>query len=103
LLRRAPSYRTLFLATVASGVGTWVAVIALTVDVYDRTHSAKWVSALLIADFLPAVAIGILGGPLVDRLPRRQLLIAADLVRCGVFAALPFAGSAGAIVALAAV
>src|SRR5205823_5238418 len=92
-----------FVSTLASGLGTWIAVIALTIDVFDRTHSAKWVSALLIADFLPAIAVGLLAGPLVDRLPRKLLLIGADLARFGVFVALPFAGSAGVIVGLAAV
>src|SRR5439155_24146961 len=89
---------------VASGLGTWLAVIALSVDVYARTHhSAKWVSALLIADFLPAILIGLFLGPLVDRISRKRLMIGADLVRLGVFCALPFADSPGAIVALAAV
>lgn len=103
LLERAPAFRSLYLATLASNLGTWIAVVALTVDVYDRTHSAKWVSALLIVDFLPAVAIGLVLGPLVDRLSRRGLLIWADLVRLGVFVGLAFTTSAGQIVALAAV
>ena len=62
LLDRSSSFRALFLATTVSGLGTWLAVIALTVDVYDRTHSPQWVSALLIADFLPAVVIGLAFG-----------------------------------------
>jgi len=102
LLRRASGFRLLFLATFASGLGTWIAVIALTIDVYDRTGSAKWVSALLVADFLPSVAIGVLVGPLIDRLSRRRIMVSADLARVGIFAALPFTNSAGAIVALAA-
>jgi len=102
LLGRAPDYRRLLLATLGSGAGTYLAAIALTVDVYDRTGSGKWVSALLIADFLPIILIGLLLGPLVDRLSRRRLLIASDLSRVLVFAALPFAGSAAAIVVLAA-
>ncbi len=102
LLGRAPSFRLLFAAALASGLGTWLAVVALTVDVYDRTRSAEWVSALLIADFLPSVAIGLTLGPLVDRLSRRQLMVSADVVRCGVFVALGLVGSATAIVALAA-
>jgi MFS family permease len=101
LLRRNPGFRALFLATFASGLGTWIAVIALTVDVYDRTGSAKWVSALLVADFLPSVAIGLLLGPLIDRLSRRRLMIAADLARFGIFLALPFTNSAEAIVVFA--
>src|ERR671925_1189138 len=97
LLSRAPSFRLLFLSTFASGLGTWLAVIALTVDVYSRTHhSAKWVSALLIVDFLPAVLIGLFLGPLVDRISRKLIMIGADAVRLGVFCALPFADSPGA-------
>lgn len=42
-----------------------------------------------------------LAAPLVDRLNRRRLLIVSDLVRAAVFCALPFVGSATAIVLLA--
>ena len=102
LLRRVRGLRLLFLAAFGSGLGTWLAFVALTVDVWDRTHSGNWVSALLIADFLPAIALGLNVGPLVDRLSRRRVMIAADVVRFLVFCALPFADSAGQIVALAA-
>ena len=102
LLRDVQSFRLLALATVASAFGTWLAFVALTLDVYDRTQSAVWVSALLIADFLPAIFIGIAAGSLVDRLPRRRLMIASDLVRVAIFAVLPFANGPGAIVVLAA-
>jgi MFS family permease len=78
-----------------------MAAIALTIDVFDRTGSGKWVGALLIADLLPIVLVALLLGPLVDRWSRRGLLIASDLARCAVFCLLPFAGSPTAIVALA--
>lgn len=103
LLRRSPSFAYLFFATAGSSFGTYLAAIALTVHVYDETGSGVWVAALLIADFLPIVAIGLLLGPLVDRLSRRWLMIASDLVRFGVFAALPFVSEPSAVVALAAV
>jgi MFS family permease len=103
LLQRAPAFRLLFLATLGSGIGTWLAAIALTVDVFNRTHSGSWVSALLIADFLPMIVVGLLLGSLLDRLPRQKLMVAADLVRFGVFCYLPFAHSAAAIVAAAGV
>jgi MFS family permease len=67
------------------------------------TGSPTWVSALLIVDFLPMIAIGLALGPLVDRLSRRRLMIASDLVRLAVFCALPFVDRAGVIVALAGV
>ena len=103
LLERAPAFRALFLATTASGIGTWLAVIALTVDVYVRTHSGPWVSALLIADFLPAVVIGLAFGPMVDRFSRWRLMVGSDLLSVAVFVALIFADTPGQIVGLAAV
>jgi MFS family permease len=103
LLERAPSFRYLFAAMLESSLGTWLALIALTVDVFDRTHSPAWVSALLVVGFLPSVGIGLLFGPLLDRLSRRRVMIVADLVRVGVFCALPFTSGATAVIALAAV
>ena len=103
LLGREPGFRALFLATFGSGLGTWLALVALQIDVLRRTHSPLWMSALLIADILPTLLVGLLAAPLVDRLSRRALLIGADVVRFGVFCALPFAPNATTIVALAAV
>ncbi len=103
LLGREPSFRRLFLATLGSGAGTWLALVALEVDIWLKTHSSGWVAALLIADLLPTFAIGILVGPLIDRLSRKRLLVGADLARFGVFAVLPFTSSATQVVALASV
>lgn len=103
LIGREPSFRRLFLATLGSGAGTWLALVALEVDIWLKTHSSGWVAALLIADLLPTFVIGILVGPLVDRLSRKRLLVGADIVRFGVFAALPFTTSATQVVALASV
>src|SRR5919108_3390684 len=103
LLGREQSFRRLFLATLGSGAGTWLALVALEVDVFVRTGSSSWVAGLLIADLLPTFAIGILVGPLIDRLSRRGLMIVADLVRLAAFVALAFTTSATQIVALATV
>jgi dTMP kinase len=98
-----PAFRWLFFATLASSLGTLLAAVALAVDVKDRTQSGVWVGALLIAEFLPAIVIGLVAGPLVDRLSRRGLMVAADLARSAVFFALPFAPNAATIVVLATV
>ena len=94
-------FRFLFLSTLASSFGTLLAAVALAIDVKDRTNSGLWVGGVLLVEFLPAIAVGLTLGPLLDRLERRKLMIAADLVRAAVFAALPFATSAGEIVVLA--
>ncbi|MGH3008182.1 MAG: MFS transporter [Gaiellaceae bacterium] len=102
---RLAGFRNLFLATLGSSVGTLLAVVALAIDVADRTsrspHTGIWVGAVLVVEFLPTILIGLLLGPLLDRLERRSLMIAADALRVGVFVALPFAPNAATVVGLA--
>src|SRR5437879_13842704 len=81
-----------------SSLGTLLATVALVIDVKDRTNSGPWVGALMFVEFLPAVAVGLLFGPLLDRLSRRGVMIVSDLVRVGAFCALSFAGPAGTTV-----
>jgi len=98
---RLPGFRNLFFATLGSSVGTLLAAVALAIDVQDRTNSGLWVGAVLVVEFLPTIVVGLLLGPLLDRLERRSLMIAADAVRVGVFVALPFAPDAATVVGLA--
>jgi len=105
LLSRAPYFRLLFTATAGSAIGTYLTATVLTLHVYDLTRSGtesgRWIAALLVADFLPIVVIGLTLGPLVDRLSRKGLMVGSDLVRVGVFCALPFVDRPAAIVGLA--
>ena len=102
LVRRSPEFGLLFLATAGSAIGTYLAAVALVVHIYDQTESGIWVAVLLIADFAPIVLIGLLLGPLVDRLSRRWLMVASDVARFGIFGALIFVDSPVGIVVLAA-
>jgi MFS family permease len=101
LIRRSAGFGLLFAASVASGAGTWLAIVALNVDILSRTDSGLWLAALNGAAIVPAAFMGLVGGPLVDRLSRKALMICSDVLRLGVFAALPFVDSAFAIVVLA--
>jgi MFS family permease len=103
LLRRSGSFRLLFLAGLGSGLGTWMATIALTADITARTDSPWWVSLLFIVTFLPSIVVGLVAGPMIDRLSRKRLIVDADLVRLAVFAALPFVHSPSGTIALAAI
>jgi MFS family permease len=98
---RLPAFRNLFFTTLGSSVGTLLAAVALAIDVQDRTDSGLWVFAVLVVEFLPTIVVGLLLGPLLDRLERRSLMIAADAVRVAVFAGLPFAPNATTVVGLA--
>lgn len=101
LLGREDAFRSLAAARAGSALGSYLAAIALQIDVFDRTHSGLWISALLIAQFLPGVVIGLTLGPLLDRWERKRLMILSDAVSAVIFALLPFTTSAGEIVALA--
>lgn len=100
---RYDNFRLLFFATLGSGIGTWMATIALTLDVFDRTGSTWWVAALFIVTFVPSVIVGLVAGPLVDLLSRKRLIVSADIVRLAVFCTLPFVGTPIAIIVLAGV
>ncbi len=54
----------------------------------DRTISA-WVSAIMIAFTIPAVLFGSLAGVFVDRWSKRAVLVATNLLRGGLVAAVP--------------
>jgi MFS family permease len=102
LIRENGALRAVLASRLVSTAGTWLAYIALVADIYARTHSSRWVAALLVMEFLPSLGVAAVSG-LIDRLPRKLLLIGAELTGCSVFAALPFVGSPAGIVALAAV
>ena len=98
----AGGFRRFWLATVVTVFGTWMAAVALAIRMYDVTGSPAWVSALLFAEFTPAVVIGFTAGGLLDRLPIRRALVCAESAAALVFVALALVSIPWAVVALAA-
>jgi len=87
-------FRRLWLGQLTSVFGTWLLVIAVPLYVFDHTGSTVATGATFIAETLPALLLGPAAGMLVDRLDRRRVMIAADVVRglavlCMLFAASP--------------
>ena len=76
-----PGYRRLWSARTASQCGDIFATVALALLVFDLTGSALGVSAVVFAEILPVLLLAPLAGTLVDRLPRIQIMIAADVWR----------------------
>jgi MFS family permease len=103
LIRTSRDLRALLAARTVSELGTWFAYVALTVTVYDRTGSATWVSALLLLDVLPGIALGLLVAPLLDRWVRKHVLVGAELAGGAAFAALVLTHSLTALFCLAAI
>jgi MFS family permease len=73
-------FRWLWLAYLLSIAGDQLALVALTVLVYARTHSPLATAAAYTVGFLP----WLIGGPtlagLADRIPRRTVMIGCDVV-----------------------
>ncbi|MFI0450166.1 MFS transporter [Actinomadura sp. 6N118] len=89
---RNRTYRHLFAAQAIALVGTGLATVALSLLAYDLAGaSASAVLGTALAIKMAAyVGIAPLIGAYADRLPRRTLLVATDLIRGGVALALPF-------------
>jgi MFS family permease len=74
-------FRALWLAQLLSVAGDQLARVAMTVLVFDRTHSALWTALTYAVTFLPWVIGGLALSGLADRLPRRQVMVACDVAR----------------------
>ena len=74
-------FRALWLAQVLSVAGDQLARVALTLLVFDRTHSPLLAAITFAASVVPAFIGGLTLSGLADRLPRRQVMIACDLIR----------------------
>lgn len=95
---RALSYRNyrLFLSgALISNSGVWVQMLALLFVIEDLTGQGTWVGLAAMMQTLPAVGLGMVGGALADRFPRRIMLMftnaAQALIALG-FAAMWAAG-----------
>jgi MFS family permease len=76
----------------ASFIGDAVSMVAVVVLVAELTGSASAVGGVLLAQLLPTLASPAFG-VLADRLDRRMVLVACDLLRAALVAALIFAES----------
>jgi MFS family permease len=76
-------FRALWSAQLLSVAGDQLARVALTVLVYDRTRSALLAAITFVASVVPTFVGGVTLAWLADRYPRRGVMIACDLVRCG--------------------
>jgi MFS family permease len=75
-------FRALWLAQLLSVAGDQLARVALTVLVYARTQSALLAAVTFVASVVPTFVGGVTLAWLADQYPRRQVMIACDLIRC---------------------
>ncbi|MFI1097872.1 MFS transporter [Streptomyces sp. NPDC020917] len=84
-----------WVAQTLSVVGDSFALIALPLLVLHATGSVARMGLLTAVGGAASVVAGVFAGVVVDRLDRRKLLIATDLVRMVLYALIPLAWAAG--------
>lgn len=101
LFRKEPRARVFFVALTQSSLGTGAGYVALLLIAYDRLDSAWAISLVLLADLMPAMALGPLFGAAADRWSRRGCAIAGDLIRAVAFVGIAVVDDFGVTLALA--
>jgi MFS family permease len=75
-----PVYRWYWGSQLVSGIGSWAQSLAQAWLVLGLTGSAVALGTVTMLQFLPMLVFPLLGGVIADRLPRRRLLIAMQVV-----------------------
>lgn len=86
------TYRHLFAAQVVALLGTSLATVALGLLAYDLAGAAagQVLGIALAIKMVAYVVLAPIAAAFAERLPRRTMLVALDLIRAGVAIALPF-------------
>ena len=95
-LRESPAFRQLWAGVTLSAIGGALTSFAVILQVWQLTHSSFAVGAIGVAQMVPTLAVGLLGGSLTDAADRRRLVLVTSTALAAVSAALAaqaFAGS----------
>src|ERR1700691_2297086 len=85
-------FRALWFSEILSVTGDRLALVALTLLVYDRTRSPLLAAVAYAAGSLPWVIGGLFLADLADRRPRRTVMVACDAVRAVLVVAMTVPG-----------
>src|SRR5512133_1903074 len=81
LLRHNHNYRNTWIGQVVSEIGDHFNNIAVFSLALANTKSGLVVSGVMLSRAVPAVLAGPLAGVILDRLDRKRVMIASDLIR----------------------
>ncbi|MEV4311641.1 MFS transporter [Actinocrispum sp. NPDC049592] len=84
-------FRALWFAELLSMFGDQLARVALSILVYQKTNSAALTGLTYALTYAPSLLGGIFLSPIADRFPRREVMVAVDVIRAVVIgvAAIP--------------
>jgi predicted MFS family arabinose efflux permease len=90
VVRHNRGFRRLYAANAISQMGDWFNVVALFSLLVELTGAGEAVAIALLTRFVPAFFIGPAAGVLADRVSRRAILVACDVLRAGLVLCLLF-------------
>src|SRR5579872_6143690 len=82
LLRSNRNFRRLWMAQIISEIGDWFYTLSIYTLLLQMTGRASSVALALVLQVLPQTFAGPTAGVVNDRLKRKHVMIAADIVRC---------------------
>src|SRR4051812_38242237 len=88
LLRTNRNFRRLWLAQIVSEIGDWFYTLSIYTLLLQFTGHASSVALALVLQVIPQTFAGPTAGVVNDRLKRKHVMIAADLVRFAVVLAM---------------
>lgn len=93
---RSSGFRRLLLGQAVSSLGDWVATLAFIVAAFALTDGNQTaVAVVLVLRLVPPIFAAPVGGVVADRIYRRSIMVACDLSRAALIAAVPFVNLAG--------
>jgi MFS family permease len=87
-LIRNRRYFPLWLGQLTSNLGDTLHYIVLVIWVYQRTGSSLVVAGTVFFEVAPVILLAPVAGVVIDRLPRKAILVGSDLIRAGLVLAL---------------
>src|SRR6266542_4248678 len=95
-LLRAYGFRRLLIGQSVSSLGDWVATLAFIAAAFALTNGDQAaIAVVLVLRLVPPIFAAPLGGVVADRLSRRTIMVASDLIRAALILAVPFVGIVG--------
>ena len=85
-------FRALWFSEILSVAGDRLALVALTLLVYDRTRSPLLTALAYASGYLPWIIGGLFLAGLADRYPRRAVMVSCDVARAVLVAAMVIPG-----------
>ncbi|WP_166355944.1 MFS transporter [Phytoactinopolyspora limicola] len=90
-LLRDPDLRRYIGARFVSLAGSAVTFVVMPVLVYSLTGSATWTALVAVAEGIPYLLTGLWAGVVADRLPRKAIMVGADIAAALVLMSIPVA------------